>query len=158
MLPTLTGLPSVTLFLVGGPILTRSSNPALRGVNLEVVGGPSAGLPARPYFYHISPDSHCSRVVALSEKSKYHSVWLYEIGHSCTSVFLNTRAWEQQEWNKIKINKQINKFYFANEGMKTGTWVTTVQITRAKINQIRLREPLEIQTIHPTKFWNRLMN
>ena len=32
-------LPSVTLVLVGGPILTPSSNPALRGVNLEVVGG-----------------------------------------------------------------------------------------------------------------------
>ena len=39
MLPTLTGLPSVTLVPVGGPILTPSSNPALRGVNLEVVGG-----------------------------------------------------------------------------------------------------------------------
>ena len=36
----LTGLPGVTLALVGGPILTKSSNPALRGVNLEVVGGP----------------------------------------------------------------------------------------------------------------------
>ena len=32
-------LPGVTLVLVGGPILTPSSNPALRGVNLEVVGG-----------------------------------------------------------------------------------------------------------------------
>ena len=39
MLPTLTVLPGVTLVLVGGPILTPSSNPALRGVNLEVVGG-----------------------------------------------------------------------------------------------------------------------
>ena len=29
----------VTLQVVGGPILTPSSNPALRGVNLEVVGG-----------------------------------------------------------------------------------------------------------------------
>ena len=41
MLPTLTGLPGVTLVLVGRPILTQSSNPALRGVNLEVVGGPT---------------------------------------------------------------------------------------------------------------------
>ena len=40
MLPTLTGLPGVTLVLVDGPILTRSSNPALRGVNLKAVGGP----------------------------------------------------------------------------------------------------------------------
>ena len=39
MLPMLTVLPGVTLVLVGGPILTPSSNPALRGVNLEVVGG-----------------------------------------------------------------------------------------------------------------------
>ena len=39
VLPTLTVLPGVTLVLVGGPILTPSSNPALRGVNLEVVGG-----------------------------------------------------------------------------------------------------------------------
>ena len=39
MLPTLTVLAGVTPVLVGGPILTPSSNPALRGVNLEVVGG-----------------------------------------------------------------------------------------------------------------------
>ena len=40
VLPTLTGLPSVTLVLISRPILTLSSNPALRGVNLEVVGRP----------------------------------------------------------------------------------------------------------------------
>ena len=40
MLPTQTELPGVTLVLDGGPILAPSSNPALRGVNLEVVGGP----------------------------------------------------------------------------------------------------------------------
>ena len=39
MLPTLTVLPGATLVLVDGPILTPSSNPALHGVNLEVVGG-----------------------------------------------------------------------------------------------------------------------
>ena len=39
VLPTLTVLLCVTLVLVGGPILTPSSNPALRGVNLEGVGG-----------------------------------------------------------------------------------------------------------------------
>ena len=33
--------------------------------------------------------------------------------------------------------KQINYFYFANDRTKT-------QITRVKINQIELREPLEI--------------
>ena len=38
MSPTLAVLPGVTLVLVGEPILTPSSNPALRGVNLEVVG------------------------------------------------------------------------------------------------------------------------
>ena len=41
MLPKLTVLPGVTLVLVGGPILTPTSNQALRGVNLEVVGGPT---------------------------------------------------------------------------------------------------------------------
>ena len=51
-----------------------------------------------------------------------------------------------------KINKSINQFYFANEGIETGTWVTAAQITWVKINQIRLREPLEIQTIHPKKY------
>ena len=40
VLPTLTELPGVTLVLVGGPILTLSSDPTLRWVNLEVVGGP----------------------------------------------------------------------------------------------------------------------
>ena len=49
----------------------------------------------------------------------------------------------------IKINKQ--QFYLANEGIEIGTLVTTVQITWAKINRIKLREPLEIQTIHPKK-------
>ena len=36
-------LPGETLVLVGEPILTPSSNPALRGVNLEVVGEPTQG-------------------------------------------------------------------------------------------------------------------
>ena len=40
VLPMLTGLPGITVVLVGGPILTQSNNPALCGVNLEVVGGP----------------------------------------------------------------------------------------------------------------------
>ena len=39
MLPTLTVLPGVTLVLVDLPILTPSSNSALRGATLEVVGG-----------------------------------------------------------------------------------------------------------------------
>ena len=32
-----------------------------------------------------------------------HSVWLQEMGNSCKSVFPNTRAWEQQEPNKTKM-------------------------------------------------------
>ena len=36
--------------------------------------------------------------------------------------------------------------------MGTGKWVTKIQITRVKINQIRLREPLELQTIQPKKY------
>ena len=38
MSPTLAVLPGVTLVLVDEPILTPSSNPVFRGVNLEVVG------------------------------------------------------------------------------------------------------------------------
>ena len=48
MSPTLAALPGVTLVLVGEPILTPSSNPALRGVNLEVVGDtPQTAVPMR---------------------------------------------------------------------------------------------------------------
>ena len=41
MSPTLAVLPGVTLVLVSEPILSPSSNPALRWVNLEVVGEPT---------------------------------------------------------------------------------------------------------------------
>ena len=37
--------------------------------------------------------------------------------------------------------------------LETETWVTKIQITWVKINQIRLREPLEIRTIRPKKYW-----
>ena len=33
-------------------------------------------LLARPHFYRIAWNSHCTLVAALSKKSKYHSVWL----------------------------------------------------------------------------------
>ena len=46
-------------------------------------------------------------------------------------------------------NQSINQFYFANDRTKTGKWVVKIQITRVKINQLRLREQLEIQTIQP---------
>ena len=44
VLPTLTVSPGVTLVLVDASILTPSSNPALRGVNLKVVGGTTLRL------------------------------------------------------------------------------------------------------------------
>ena len=44
----------------------------------------------------------CALLITPSEKRMHHSVWLKEMGNSCTSVFPNTRAWEQQEWNKIE--------------------------------------------------------
>ena len=53
VLPMLTGLPGITLVLVGGPILTPLSNPALCGVNLEVVGG----LPQQELIAIDSPKS-----------------------------------------------------------------------------------------------------
>ena len=37
------------------------------------------------------------RSCLLPKKWRYHSVWLQEIGNLLTSVFPNTRAWEQQE-------------------------------------------------------------
>ena len=46
---------------------------------------------------------------------------------------------------------KINKFYFANEGIET-VELQKYEITSAKINQIRLREPLEIQIIQPEKY------
>ena len=46
----------------------------------------------------------------------------------------------------------MNTFYFANEGIETGTRVTKIQIIWVKINQNWLREPLEIQTIQPKKY------
>ena len=46
----------------------------------------------------------------------------------------------------------MNTFYFANEGIETVTYMSYKNIiTWVKINQIRLREPLEIQTIQPKK-------
>ena len=39
---------------------------------------------------------------SLSEKSKYHSVWLYEMWNSCTRVFQITCILEQQELNKTE--------------------------------------------------------
>ena len=47
----------------------------------------------------------------LSQESlegKFHSVWLLKKGNSCTSVFPNTWAWEQQEQRKM-TKKWIQK-------------------------------------------------
>ena len=54
-----------------------------------------------------------------SEKRKYHSVWLQETGNSCTSVFPNTHAWEQQEWNKImKQTKKVREAWVWKKGKR----------------------------------------
>ena len=42
----------------------------------------------------------------VRKKPLYHSVYLYEMCNSCTNVFPNTRAWEQQELNKPKKQKK----------------------------------------------------
>ena len=47
------------------------------------------------------------------------------------------------------LNQSIN-FYFANEGGVIR--VTKIQITSVIINQIRLRSPLEIETLQPKKY------
>ena len=59
MLPTLAVLPGVTLVLVGEPILTPSSNPALRGVNLEVVGEPTQQLQSIDTLNLFTKNKHC---------------------------------------------------------------------------------------------------
>ena len=44
------------------------------------------------------------------------------MGNSCTSVFPNTRAWEQQEWNKTKKQEEEDKKQGASmERHKEGT-------------------------------------
>ena len=45
------------------------------------------------------------------------------------------------------INQTINKFYFANVSIETGTWVTKLLNTWLKINHLTLKEPLEIQVV-----------
>ena len=46
----------------------------------------------------ISTISHRILVVYLQlHCRKTNNAWLLEMGNSCTSVFLNIRAWEQQE-------------------------------------------------------------
>ena len=37
------------------------------------------GLPVLKYFYFVAPNTQCALVVALSEKIKYHSVWLMQV-------------------------------------------------------------------------------
>ena len=62
---------------------------------------------ASVFLPYLAGFSVCTCIFALSEKRKYHSVWLLEIRNSCTSVFPNTCAFEQQEWNKTEREKKI---------------------------------------------------
>ena len=43
------------------------------------------------------------------------------MGNSCKSVFPNTRAWEQQEWNKRATEEEGKKRWVSMERSKTGT-------------------------------------
>ena len=54
-----------------------------------------------------------------------------------------------------KINKW---FFFANEGVETGIWVTKTQITRVKINRIRLIEPLEYKQYNQKRIWDGIVS
>ena len=64
-----------------------------------------SGLLLFNYLCFFVPNTHCALVVALSEKNKYHSygyrksgiIILQHVFSISTSVFPNTRAWEQQE-------------------------------------------------------------
>ena len=49
------------------------------------------------YFYFFAPNTHCALVDALLEKKLVPFSMAIENVDSCTGVFSNTRAWEQQE-------------------------------------------------------------
>ena len=62
------------------------------------------------------------------------------MGHSCISVFTNTRSWEQQEWNKIK--KQTNKvrreawvWKEAKWAQKKKSWQSTISESKYNNNK-----------------------
>ena len=47
----------------------------------------------------------------------------------------------------------MNKFYFTNErGHRQGHKLQKIQMKWVSLNQIRLKEPMEIQTIQPIKY------
>ena len=62
----------------------------------------------------------------LAKKGTYHSVWLQDMGNSCTSVFPNTRAWEEQERNKTKKQTKM---------VRRETWVWK-EAKRARIKEV----------------------
>ena len=49
------------------------------------------------------------------------------------------------------MNERTNTIYFANEGIEMDMSYKKIQIKWVAINQIRLREPLEMQTIQHEK-------
>ena len=62
---------------------------------------------------------------SLSQESlegKFHSVWLLKKCNSCTSVFPNTWAWEQQERRKMKDKEMDPKAEKSKKG-KNKKWI-----------------------------------
>ena len=47
------------------------------------------------------------QIILPPKNGRYPSVWLLDMGNSCTSVFPNTCAWGQKECSKTK--KQTKK-------------------------------------------------
>ena len=58
------------------------------------------------YYYTLAIEANASikasAIIASRKKKIPISTVIWEIWNSCTSVFPNTRAWEQQEGNKKK--------------------------------------------------------
>ena len=62
------------------------------------------------------------QTISRREKLRYHSVWIQETGNSCTSVFPNPCAWEQQERNNtMKQTKTHRREALSMEKSTAGT-------------------------------------
>ena len=73
------------------------------------------------YFEFFVPNTHLALAVALSEKKQVPFSMAKEMWNSCTRVFPNTRALEQQEWNNKETDEESKKRGVSMERSKAGT-------------------------------------
>ena len=57
----------------------------LHFLTLRLFENPAPGLPGRPYFYHVAPDSHCALVLHFRKKEStiQYGYRKLEIMHEC---------------------------------------------------------------------------